>query len=742
MTAAGEGAASARSLRVLILEDRPQDAELMLHELRKGGFEPEWKRVDTRTAFLDALDERPDLILSDYTLPSFDGMQAVRIVQERAPDTPIILVSGMIGEEQAIAAMQIGAADYLQKDRLARLGPAVERALAAARTRAEAREATEALAQSERRFRALIENSAEGVGLIAADATVLLVSPTVRVILGYQPQELAGARALELVHPEDRAAVGAVIARVAHRPGESCATTGRLRHKDGSWRELDAVFSNRLDVPGLNGIVLNFRDVTERERSERLLAAVAAGTATATGEAFLRALVRNVAIAVGIRHAFIGRLAGDGAEGIETIAMWSGGRFVERFECAIAGTPCKMVFDDGAACFYPRGVSRLFPEARVLAELGAESYFGQPLRGSDGRLLGVLALIDDRPMGLAPGQRSAVEILAARAAAELERIQTDQRLRSSEAALQRANRAYRVLAAFSQALVHAIDERSLLAETCRIACELGGYRFAWIAFVGDDDRKTVRPVAHAGHEAGYIAAITATWANPALGRGPMRTAIHDREVAIVRRTLDDPRFAPWSAEATKRGFASAVALPLRAGECVLGGLAIYSSEADAFDAEETRLLGELADDLAFGIMSVRNAADRAQAEKERRRADRELQTILDHAGVGIAFLRDRRIVRCNRELARMFGYREAELRGETTRLLYPSEEEFERCGRQSYPEVARGSPFSAEIRLRRKDGTVFPAEFTLTAIDPSDLSQGAIWVVKEIGGPRRDLRGA
>ena len=132
-------------LRVLILEDRPEDAELMLHELRRAGFEPAWQRVETELDYLAQLHEGLDAILADYTLPQFDALRALQLLQEHGLDIPLIIVSGLISEEAAIECLKQGAADYLLKDRLARLGPALTHALQEKKLRDEKRQAETAL---------------------------------------------------------------------------------------------------------------------------------------------------------------------------------------------------------------------------------------------------------------------------------------------------------------------------------------------------------------------------------------------------------------------------------------------------------------------------------------------------------------------------------------------------------------------------------------------------------------------
>ncbi len=128
-------------IRVLILEDRPSDAELMLYELRQAGFEPDWRRVDTQPDYLTRLQETPDVILADYSLPQFDAPRALHLLQERGLDIPFIVVTGTVSEEAAVACMKQGAADYLLKDRLTRLGPAVTHALQEKKLRDERRQA-------------------------------------------------------------------------------------------------------------------------------------------------------------------------------------------------------------------------------------------------------------------------------------------------------------------------------------------------------------------------------------------------------------------------------------------------------------------------------------------------------------------------------------------------------------------------------------------------------------------------
>ncbi|HVS02395.1 MAG TPA: ATP-binding protein [Thermoanaerobaculia bacterium] len=120
---------SGRPLRVLLLEDSPADAELVVAELRRAGFEPQWERVQSEEECVARLRADLDVVISDFSMPGFDAVRAIELVQEHVPHVPLIIVSGTVGEETAVAAMRRGASDYLLKDRLARLGMAVTRAL-------------------------------------------------------------------------------------------------------------------------------------------------------------------------------------------------------------------------------------------------------------------------------------------------------------------------------------------------------------------------------------------------------------------------------------------------------------------------------------------------------------------------------------------------------------------------------------------------------------------------------------
>ena len=171
-------------LRVLIVEDTPSDADLIVRELRRTGFAPEWVRVDTEPEYLDRLHSGLDIILSDYQMPQFSGPRALEILKKVGLEVPFIILSGAIGEDLAVEAMKQGASDYLLKDRLARLGPAVRLALAQSRM-GKMRAITEsALRQSEERLKLALSSSHMGVWEWDAKANSVFCSPECCEIFG------------------------------------------------------------------------------------------------------------------------------------------------------------------------------------------------------------------------------------------------------------------------------------------------------------------------------------------------------------------------------------------------------------------------------------------------------------------------------------------------------------------------------------------------------------------------------
>jgi PAS domain S-box-containing protein len=260
-------------LRVLLVEDSEDDALLLVRELRLRGYTLTFERVETAPSMRAALQRGTwDVVISDWAMPNFSAPAALDLLKEEGIDIPFIIVSGSIGEETAVDAMRAGAHDFVLKDKLTRLTPALARELREMEARSNAdvalRRSEGRLRNSEARFRALIERSADLISLTAADGTTLYLSPAVESILGYPPEHFLGQSSLAFSHPDDRDRVADVVARLLRDPQESLHIEFRAIHRDGSTRWLEASGRNMLADPAVEGIVCNFRDVTARKRAE------------------------------------------------------------------------------------------------------------------------------------------------------------------------------------------------------------------------------------------------------------------------------------------------------------------------------------------------------------------------------------------------------------------------------------------------------------------------------------------
>ncbi|GAA2723777.1 sensor histidine kinase [Cellulomonas aerilata] len=259
-------------LDVLLLEDSALDAELLVLELRRAGFSPTWRRVDDREGYLAALAGDPDIVLADYSLPQLTALDALELLRDSGQDIPVIVVSGAMSEEACVEALRHGAVDYLLKDRLTRLGPAVEHALEQRRLVRERARARLASTRHQQRFRAAFDNAPLGMAVTTPGGEILEANPALVAMVPGPRVDLRGGRLTAVVAEEDHAVVEDHVRALVDGGDPVTNHEIRLRGSDGAvtWTHYTASLIHDGD-PAARRLVHQFLDITARRRAEQEL---------------------------------------------------------------------------------------------------------------------------------------------------------------------------------------------------------------------------------------------------------------------------------------------------------------------------------------------------------------------------------------------------------------------------------------------------------------------------------------
>lgn len=246
----------------------------------------------------------------------------------------------------------------------------------------------------------------------------------------------------------------------------------------------------------------------------------------------------------------------------------------------------------------------------------------------------------------------------------------------AEDALERANRELYAISRCSQILIRAENEESLLEEVCKVICDSTGYRMAWVGYSENDEEKSVRPVASAGIVDGYLESANITWSDSERGKEPAGTAIRTGTMTAVEDITSDENFSPWRDAALRQGYRSCIAFPLRDSDsATFGALAIYAEETGVFALDEVRLLEELSNDLAYGIVSLRTRMAHRETVQALRNERTLLRTLIEILPNGV-YTKD---AECRKTMANPIDLRvlgtevESEVLGKTDFDFYPRE---------------------------------------------------------------------
>lgn len=261
-----------KPLRILAVEDSEDDARLLVLELKRGGFEPFLERVDTAATMTAALDKHQwDIVVSDHSMPRFESMDALKLLKEKQPDVPFIVVSGAIGEDAAVSAMKAGASDYVVKGKMARLIPSIERELREAEAWREQRRTAEALKQAQAvlvYLAAIVEFCDDAIIGMTLDGTILTWNSGAAQMYGYSLDEVKGRPVTFLIPPHRPEELPPMYDRIQQGERIDRYETVRLR-KDGLSMDISLRLSPIKDETGrVIGISAIERDITARKREE------------------------------------------------------------------------------------------------------------------------------------------------------------------------------------------------------------------------------------------------------------------------------------------------------------------------------------------------------------------------------------------------------------------------------------------------------------------------------------------
>ena len=556
-------------LRALIAEDNQAHADLIVRELNRAGYELQWQRVDTEAEYLACLPLPWDIVLSDYEMPQFSGFEALALLQQSGHEIPFIIVSGVIGEERAVEAMKLGATDYLLKDRLMRLGPAVAQALAQYRLRRERRRAQQAIEHGLERL-----HDAQRIGGIGDwdyDTTTQAItwSPQVYAIAGRDPQHGPPAtpqQAYSTYDASSQAIMQEKLLLAAHSSEvQHCELVGH--RPDGEVFHVTATATSRRDANGeLIALYGTIQDVTERVRASALLSENQHRLALATRAANMGVWDFNVA---------------------ENSLRWDT-RMYELY--GLRQQDASVPYDAWKNGLHPADRQRA--EAELTAALDGSKDFHTEFRvlwpNGEERHIEAHATVQRDRDGTATGMVGVNWDIT-------ERKRTHNNIR-------RLNRVYAVLSGLNSLIVRVRNRNELFSEACQIAVDLGRFKFAWIGII-DPAVMMILPMASSA-ASNQVRLVESGFRLPAATplSGASKTALAAREgKTIVTNEIFGDTTMVLAKDRHDLGISSMVILPLLvAGEAV-GVLELYSDEVNFFDGQEIKLLEDLARDIAFAM---------------------------------------------------------------------------------------------------------------------------------------------
>jgi formate hydrogenlyase transcriptional activator len=445
---------------------------------------------------------------------------------------------------------------------------------------------------------AVIMGAAQGIILYDTELRYQLFNPFMERLTGKSADEVLGRVAAD-VFPRLRTS-GIEDALKRALAGETVDVRDFLVPKhaaDGRDVWESGVFAPHRAPDGtIIGVVGLVRDVTDRHLEEERFKSIVIGTASATGKDFFPTLVRHMASALGTRYAFITDCADQ--KRAKVLAVWTGDRFGDLFEFDIADTPCMRVLN-GEVCHYKDDLQALFPLDTGLVDWGAQSYLGVPMLDSESRVIGHIAILDDKPMERDPHAIDLVKIFASRAAAELKRQKAETDLQAALVHVQQLERKNRTLLEITNTLITSLQREELLSGICTVLKDVASFDFAGLA-IYDTDARDLRVFAlDGGFQAGQLSVGQLLDCE-----GKKSGQCWDFSRPVLRKDLETEKQYSYEHRLHGAGIRSQCAVPLVVQGKAIGVMGFGSTKFGAYSAEDLSFFQEVANQIAMSVANM------------------------------------------------------------------------------------------------------------------------------------------
>ncbi len=453
-------------IRILVIDDEISDRHLFRVTLEKALDKVKIIEADNWNTLTKMLDQYTfDIILTDYKLIGFNGLDVIDEVQRRSIKTPIIMVSGTGTEEIAIEAMRRGVHDYVLKSfkHIKRL-PAMVTNLVANTSSEQQHKIGET---DPYRYIGAFENAPYGVVLIDEQGVIVQANRVIKTIIGISSEKLIGKKILTITHPDDADATLIFHNQLFSGEIENYEQQKRYLHNqcNAIWtEELSSIIYD--EQSQARYAVLQIKDISERKRSEDMLQNIARGVSAETGQQFFYSLTQHLAESLLTDNAFVCEFVDNQISAVKYTAAFCKGKFFNAGGHEVAGTPYQNILNNGIQS-HASNVQTAYPSFTLLKELNADSLVGATLFHSEGHPLGIVAVIHSKPIENIELTESMLKIFSVRAAAELERQHSAKALEDSE-------KRYRTLYDENPSMFFTLNlERKLLSVNKYGAAQLG-----------------------------------------------------------------------------------------------------------------------------------------------------------------------------------------------------------------------------------------------------------------------------